>query len=359
MSAEERNKKAKQYVTGKLDYASTLTEDDFSTLKNYHSLAQTLDHLINVKAMGFRGVVATAITGLYLSNAYDPLKDFYSCNPRSIFEKGIFYAFENRIPCGKSDPLNVAKNINVLDDEWANGKRPHSSAQAAVNYLRNITNANGDVRENLINFFFFRLLKYSEKVKSISISIPNTNEISNQAFSNKLISFTLDIPESGTIPQLVIFILLKKVYENSATNVEGGNESVFGTNTTSKKPADIWLEVNYIPISLFEVTVKVIDEKRLDDCLESLQLVNMLDKPIHFICRIPKDIESLSDVKNSTLNYKGKNFNFVDIASFISSLCTLLTTEQINEIRDELTSFIEKIDRPVKTKEGWNNIFKS
>jgi hypothetical protein len=67
MSVEESNKKAKQYVTGKLDYASTLTEDDFSTLKNYHSLAQTLDHLINVKAMGFRGVVATAITGLYLS----------------------------------------------------------------------------------------------------------------------------------------------------------------------------------------------------------------------------------------------------------------------------------------------------
>ncbi len=110
-------------------------------------------------------------------------------------------------------------------------------------------------------------------------------------------------------------------------------------------------------ISLFEVTVKVVDKKRLDDCLESLHSLNMLDKPIHFICRIPKDIETLSDVKNGTLNYKGKNFNFVEIASFISSLCTLLTTDQLTEITNELTAFIERVDRPVKTKEGWNNIF--
>ncbi|SMG67214.1 hypothetical protein BMETH_912_1 [methanotrophic bacterial endosymbiont of Bathymodiolus sp.] len=57
------------------------------------------------------------------------------------------------------------------------------------------------------------------------------------------------------------------------------------------------------------------------------------------------------------LNYKGKVFNFVDICSFIHSLSSLLSSAQITEILDELQLFVQKIDRPVKTKEGWTIIF--
>ena len=60
------------------------------------------------------------MTGLHLNDSYDPLNNFYGCNPRSIFEGGIWYALqENGIPCGKSDPLNVAKNINELNEAIA------------------------------------------------------------------------------------------------------------------------------------------------------------------------------------------------------------------------------------------------
>jgi hypothetical protein len=357
MDVTQRNENAKQFILDKLDLASTLTESNFEQLDEYLLLKSTLNSLINVSAKGFRGIVATAITGKFLDPTYDPLNNFYGCNPRSIFEQGIFYAFENRIPCGKSDPLNVAKNINVLNDEWAKGKRPQSAAQAAVDYIRQIEESTDKTQEKIINFFFFKLLEYANSITSIKISLPENQEWSNQLFASKLSQFVLEYPESGTIPQLVISKLLNKVYVESTVIVEGGDESVFGTNTTSKKPADIWLEINNTAFNLFEITVKKVDSKRLDDCIQALNSLDMLNIPVHFICRLPTDISTLQGIENGILNYKGKVFNFVDICSFIHSLSSLLSATQITEILDELQSFVQQIDRSVKTKEGWKIIF--
>ncbi|WP_284278643.1 hypothetical protein, partial [Sphingobium jiangsuense] len=96
-----------------------------------------LEKLIPVKAAGFRGIVLTAIVGKELDANYDPTTDFYASSPRTLFEKGIYYALqENRVPCGKSDPLNVAKNAQVIDETWAKGRRPESAAMAAVEYIK-------------------------------------------------------------------------------------------------------------------------------------------------------------------------------------------------------------------------------
>ncbi len=359
MSTLERNEKAKQYVEKKLDFVATLDDDYFIKLNDLHDLSVILNDLINVSAMGFRGVVATAITGKYLDKSYDPLNNFYACNPRAIFELGIFYAFENRVPCGKSDPLNVAKNINVLNEEWAKGKRPQKAAQAAVDYLRIIESRQGDDQELVIDLFFYKLLEYANSITAIETKLPDEQEWSNQLFASKLVRFVLEYPESGTTPQLVISRLLEKVYENSNVKVEGGDESVFGTNTTSKKPADIWLELDGSPFSLFEVTVKKVDFKRLDDCIQSLSTVDLLDLPLHFICRLPADIDTLHGINDGILKYKGKTFNFLDIRFFIHSLSSLLKGTQIDEVMHELQAFVQKIDRPVKTKEGWISIFNS
>lgn len=355
MKIEQRNELAKQFVSNKLDLAASYIEADFTILGNYTRLSHTLKDLIPIKAMGFRGVVATAITGQYLNPAFDPLNNFYDCNPRSIFEQGIFYAFENRIPCGKSDPLNVAKNTNVLDEEWAKGKRPQSAAQAAVDYLRYIEQATD--KEPIINFFFFKLLEYANSLSKIKINMPENNNWCNQLFASKITQFLLEYPESGTLPQLIISKLLNKVYEDSSTTVAGGNESVFGTNTTSKKPADIWLEKDGVPYNLFEITVKKIDYKRLDDCIQALNALNLLNLPISFICRLPTDTCSLNHVENRTLNYKGKTFNFIDISTFTYMLSALLSSNQINELLEDLQIFVQRIERPLKTKNGWVKIF--
>jgi hypothetical protein len=103
--------------------------------------------------------------------------------------------------------------------------------------------------------------------------------------------------------------------------------------------------------------VKKVDGKRLDDCIQSLDALKMLDKTVHFICRMPDDIKTLDGVTDGAFIYNGKVFNFVDISAFTHSMCVLLSVSQIMEVINELHNFIEKIDRPVVTKNGWNTVF--
>lgn len=357
MNATERNALARKFVEDKLELVSTLSESDFSTLPKFHKLLQTLEDLICVKPMGFRGVVATAITGQYLNADFDPLNDFYSCNPRSIFEQGIFYAFKGKIPCGKSDPLNVAKNVNELNEQWAKGKRPESSAKAAVVFLRYLRDQPEHFKEQAENLFFLKLLDYADSIRSIPIAHPEEKGYSNQVFADKCISFALDFPESGTVPELIVSSLLEKLYEQSDISVVGGDGSVFSTNTTSKKPADVWVEHDRKVQTLFEITVKKIDDKRLQDCTSSLIELGLYGLPIHFVCRIPEDTASLTGIRNNSLKINGKTINFVDIRHFIRSTAALISAKQIEEILFKANEFVGSIDRPINTKDGWNKIF--
>lgn len=359
MNIKSRNDKAKQFILDQLSTVAQLNESDFEYLPDFEKLKAITQDLIYVKAMGFRGIVATALTGKFLDNEYDYLNDFYKCNPRSIFENGIFYAFqEMKIPCGKSDPLNVAKNNNILDENWAKGRRPQKTAMAAVDLLRLISSEDDDaIRQKITNYFFFRLLSYSQECGSVVIHTLNETFLSNQIIASKLVSFILDYPESGTIPQFVFSKILSSLYSQSSINVIGGDESVFGTNTTSKKPADIWLEDEDGILNLYEITVKKIDYKRLDDSIQSLADTDSLEKPIIFICRLPDDIITLNGYQDGVLTYKSKSFNFVDISAFIKSTFSLLSSNQIESLLSDIEEFIGSYLRPIKTKNGWNKIF--
>ncbi|RUT66531.1 hypothetical protein CKG00_09120 [Morganella morganii] len=359
MNVQTRNNKAKQFILDQLTTVAQLNESDFEDLPDFNKLKSITQDLIYVKAMGFRGIVATALTGKFLDDKYDYLNNFYKCNPRSIFENGIFYAFqEMKIPCGKSDPLNVAKNNNVLDENWAKGRRPQKTAMAAVALLRIISREDDDaIRQKVVNYFFFRLLSYSQDCGSVVIHTLNETFLSNQIVASKLVGFTLNYPESGTIPQFVISKILSSLYEQSSIKVIGGDESVFGTNTTSKKPADIWLEDESGILNLYEITVKKVDYKRLDDSIQSLADTDSLEKPIVFICRMPDDINTLDGYQDGVLTYKNKSFNFVDISEFIKSTIALLSVSQIEILLSDIESFVGSYLRPIKTKSGWNQIF--
>ncbi|MCL6360519.1 hypothetical protein EXT49_10830 [Pectobacterium polaris] len=359
MNVQARNDKAKQFVLDQLSTVAQLNESDFEDLPDFQRLKSITQDLIHIKTMGFRGVVATALTGKFLDDNYDYLNDFYKCSPRSIFENGIFYAFqEMKIPCGKSDPLNVAKNNNILDENWAKGKKPQKTAMAAVDLLRIISSeGDGAIQQKIVNYFFFRLLSYSQECGSVVTHTVNEIFLSNQIVASKLINFTLNYPESGTIPQFVISKMLSSLYNQSSINVIGGDESVFGTNTTSKKPADIWLENKGVMLNLYEITVKKIDYKRLDDSIQSLADTDSLEKPIIFICRLPDDINTLDGYQDGVLTYKNKSFNFVDISEFIKITIALLSSLQIELLLSEIEEFVGSYLRPVKTKNGWNEIF--
>jgi len=359
MKVEERNTGARYYVNAKLERAKEAKGDNFLDFAKGTEVNELLTDLIEVNAKGFRGVVVTAIVGMQINPKYDPLNDFYACNPRSIFEEGIWYALtENAIPCGKSDPLNVAKNINQLDEAWATGRRPQKAAMAAVLFLRLVVQSKGKQREQLIDYFFYRLLCYAQSLGNYVLAPAESTGASNRQLAEKLVRFSLDFPESGNVPQYLIAKLIEEIFSSSDIEVCGGDESVFGTNTTSKKPADIWTELEGRPLNLYEITVKKVNLKRLDDCIDALRSLKSLDMPVTFICRIPEDTSELN-LSNGVISYKGKIFDFIDIREFVISTSALLKPDQLAEVINTLENYISDINISLKTKEGWNSVFGS
>lgn len=355
----ERNNSGQYYVNTRLGVAKTKQDEDFSEFPENSRIHQILTDLIEVNAKGFRGVVVTALTGLHLNQNYDPLNNFYACNPRSIFEGGIWYALQdNGIPCGKSDPLNVAKNANQLNEDWAQGRRPQSAAMAVVNFLRIVMESKQNKRARLIDYFFYRLWKYSQRIANYHLAEIVSSEHSNQTLGTKLTDFTLKYPESGNLPQYLVSQLLSSVFRFSKVKVVGGDESVFGTNTTSKKPADIWLEVEGVPTNLYEVTVKPVSKKRLDDSLDALKSTGHINHSVTFICRIDVDVQELSLIDGS-FEYKGKRFDFIDYRSFCLSLLALLNEDECSTVLNNVSIFVQDKNISMRTKSGWNEFFKS
>ena len=204
-----------------------------------------------------------------------------------------------------------------------------------------------------------RLEVFANSVRSIAVEVVDAETDSKLILAQKLISFTVSFPEAGTVPQMVIGKLLRFTIDKDNKHVKGEDESVFGTNTTSKKPADIWIEDNAgDTLNLYEITVKKVDYKRLDDSVHAINQLNDVDGEINFICRMPEDTKTLDFGTNeNTIYYKGQWFNFINIKEFIISCIVLLSDNELKEYFLEMVSFIEEVNRPKLIKDGWNEIF--
>ena len=109
---------------------------------------------------------------------------------------------------------------------------------------------------------------------------------------------------------------------------------------------------------LYEVTVKKVDQKRLDDLIQSLSDLGNLSKSVTFICRIPEDIQGLG-VSDNRLLHKGKRIDFVDIQEFIKVTLLHIAEDQIQELTNDIVAFVSHQNRKLKTKEGYNKIFQA
>lgn len=360
-TVDSRNASAKSYVIGMLKEVETFqVTPKFQKL--YAEADGLLNDLVSTKANGFRGVVLTVIVGMYLDKNFNPKSNFYDCNPRSIFEKGIYYALtECKIPCGKSDPLNVAKNAQQLDAAWAKGRRPEAAAMAVVNYI-NLLWKSKDTKayQDLVMLFFRRLYEYGQFVNSQNVSIVlKAASYNGTEIANKLGSFVVECAEGGALTQFVVGLLISYFRKDNTkiVEVDGYNESVFGTNTTSKKPADIWeVKSDGSLGKLYEITVKVIDAKRLDDCVNSLVQQEITDKEVIFICNLPSNIATLQVEKN-IFKHNGVVFQFIDIKSFINSIFITLDDGEQQSYLAELQNFVFSANRAVATKQYWASLF--
>ena len=321
-----------------------------------------LEKLIPIKAMGFRGIVLTALVGMKLDSKYKPLTDFYGCNPRTIFEHGIYYSLRAaKVPCGKSDPLNVAKNQGTLDAAWAKGRRPESAALAAIEYITWLVKARSasDTQRysTLERLFFRRLMEYAESQERLNVDNAAPCEGGAPAdVAAELVRFVLECPEGGAVPQFVVGLLIAihREPDSRFLAVGGVNESVFSTNTTAKKPGDVWEWDSQKKIrSIYEVTVKPVDDKRLDDCVESLIRQGYGDRIVTFICRCPQDVATLGLGDARTLVHNRVRIQFVDISEFINVMFVMLADESRTEFTTRLEAFVHDTARSEQAKKFW------
>ena len=73
--------------------------------------------IANSTVRGFREIILTICIGRLLEPSYDPTSELYACHPRAIYEGPIRSAIRGeRIPHGKSGPLNIAKATQGLTE---------------------------------------------------------------------------------------------------------------------------------------------------------------------------------------------------------------------------------------------------
>ena len=361
MKPAERN----EFVAGQLTrYLERALAGEGPVPDRYLSERKVLERLIPIRTDGFRGITLTAIMGKLVRGDIHTGNEFHTIKPRSVFEQGIFPVLRKfRIPTGRSAPLNVAKNVQVLDEKWAEGRDPEDAAMAAVEYIRRINSHWGDeaLRDDLIMMFVQRLVQYGNEVASFDVSLAPLEGLSPVTLGKRLAKFVEEFPEGGAVPQLVVGTLLNSTRASDPDfhGVEGVDASVFGTNTTSNKPADLWERLASGGLgNLYEVTCKKVDNDRLDAAVESFAKLEIPNALITFVCRIPADIQSLS-LEEGAMVHRGMTFQFLDIRGLIANLFVLLTPHKRVLVMQAIADFVGDPSRQIKTKRGWAKAFGS
>ena len=111
---------------------------------------------------------------------------------------------------------------------------------------------------------------------------------------------------------------------------------------------------------LYEITVKKIDKKRLDDCVDALRRTNIPKTTITFICNMPSDtspIEQKMCEHGNSMTHGGIKFQFLDIRTFIIDLYCILGYARQSKFKDTLRKFVSETNRALRTKEYWTNVF--
>lgn len=359
MKPPERN----AFITRKLvDYIDRAKAGEGPAADRYPAERKVLERLVPIRTDGFRGITLTAIMGKHVREDINTGTEFNSIKPRGIFESAIRPVLRaNRIPTGFSAPLNVAKNVQILDEKWAEGRDPEDAALAAVDYVRRINRHWDDpaYRDDLIMMFIQRLVAYGEEVGSYDVELPALDTVPPVTVALKLANFAIASPEGGSVPQ---FIVGAVVAAARSTDIEyqplqGVEASVFGTNTTSNKPADLWENLADGSLgNLYEVTCKKVDEDRLAAAVDAFSKLGLPNTVITFVCRIPTDIYGL-EIDGGAVVFRGVTFQFIDIREFLISLFITLTSEKRHAVLNRISEFVGDPSRKVKTKQGWAELF--
>lgn len=316
---------------------------------------EEIESLFKTSIWGHREIILTIVMARLINPRFKASKDFYACNPRSIFEKPIRKALrEFGIPHRKSGPLNVAKNIKRINKDWATDKNGGDVALNVVNIVGYIEKASKSELNVFALAYILRYKQEAKRIKDMELDLPPQE---NPLFISKLCADLIDkVPDGGATAQLIVGLLMEanNADRKSKITVSGHTDSVSTTNTTSKKPGDIIELIDNDSELVYEVTTKEFSDDRLIESYESVMSYNSSFKDVFVICR-PEDVpESLESNRAAyilaTTQYKEISYYFVSIYDYIQSTILYITPSARSSFYHELVTYINMTNTAEKVK---------
>lgn len=349
-SSESRNKKVYELLTIFLKHAQL--DPTYSDPFN----KEEVETLFDTTIWGHRELILTILLTKLVFKDYKPTEDLYAHHPRSVYEKPIRTALrENGIPHKKSGPLNVAKNIKRLNQDWARDKNDEKVALSAVSIAEKIEQSNSEQLKSFALAYISRYKLEAQKVKDLEVNLPaQENPIYISELCADLIN---DVPDGGATAQFIVGLLMEvnKDDRNSDVLVSGYLDSVSATNTTSKKPGDVIELLNNSEQELvYEITTKAFVDSRMIESHEAVVDYGKDIPDVFVICR-PSDVpEALETTSTSLLmaytQYKQLSYYFINIYQYIQSSLLFITAEARAAFYEQLIIYVNDTNRSEKVK---------
>lgn len=317
--------------------------------------SKEIESLFTTSIWGHREIVLTIVMARFLNPKLKASQDFYSCNPRSIFEHPIRKALrEFDIPHRKSGPLNVAKNSKKINKDWATDKHGGGIAMDVVSIVKKIERISKKQFEKFAAAYISRYNQEAKRIKEMKVKIRIQE---NPIFITKLCNNLIDsVPDGGATPQVIVGLLMETIAHdrNSQVKITGHRDSVSTTNTTSKKPGDIIEKIQNGSQMIYEVTTKRFSDDRLIESYESVMAYDKSITGVIVICR-PQDVpEPLTGSKTSYVmtetQFKELAYYFINIYDYIESTLIFLTAKGRRCFYKELMEYVNKINTSEKVK---------
>lgn len=317
---------------------------------------------------GFPGLVVVGVVGRLVAPSYNPCKNFYGIHPRPLFEKVIrpVLGEHYHAPMGKSDPLNVAKAIDVLDARWANGRKPHNRkyAASAVRLLEWVVSASGEQLKAFLALLVWCYLSlarlYTKELPALGTGIDLGTM---HTFLGELVRRA---PAGGATAQGIVGALLQTQHMSFGVEglLDGVGESVQSTNTTSGKPGD-FAELLPDQLHVYEVTTKTVDTQRLRESSAAVHnyLSTLDDLPqsveVTFLCDL-EQVTAQNVVTHSSRYYSavenGVQYSFVDLSEWVFYILERLGPNGRAVALETIQNYIADPKTPLSVKSAWRQI---
>jgi len=353
-SASERNARIYDLLEELIRVGKTKKELVYSTPFE----KEEVEKLFISHIWGHREILLTIILARLIDPRFKASKDFYECNPRSIYEGPIRELLrEHGIPHKKSGPLNVAKNSKKIDDTWAHNKRGDGMALNVSKLVKKIESVSEKALYDFAVAYVQRYLLEGKRVAKLTFKIKTTED---PMFLYELCKdLVTDTPDGGATPQFIIGALIDNFNKGNHSPIKttGYSDSVSTTNTTSKKPGDVMEEFSDSTKRIYEITVKPFTADRMIESYESIKEFDKEGKitEVFVICRkedVPLEVEKIISSSNllGTAKYQDVIYYFIDIFGYVREKLVSMTIEARGRFYTDLGDYVNQLNTSEKVK---------